>query len=64
MAGLRKFAEKYTQTSGAESYVYMELVLHGLVEFDVLNKDVMQSSMSFRDLLANMLDDDIFGDLN
>lgn len=64
VAGLRKFTEKHTKTTGDESYVYMELVLHGLVEFDILNKDVMQSSMSFRDLLANMLDDDIFGDLN
>lgn len=64
VAGLRKVAEKFTKAEGDELYLYMELVLHGLVEFDVLNKDVLESSMSFRDLLANMLDDDIFGDLN
>ncbi|MEO0337760.1 MAG: magnesium chelatase [Bacteroidota bacterium] len=64
VAGLRKLAEQYTKAQGDELYVYMELALHGLVEFDVLNKDVLESSLTFRDLLANMLDDDIFGDLN
>lgn len=64
VAGLRKVAEKFTKAEGDALYLYMELILHGLVEFDVLNKDVLESSMSFRDLLANMLDNDIFGDLN
>jgi len=64
VAGLRKLVEKHTQASGPECYLYMELVLHGLVEFDVLNKDVLESSMNFRDLLANMLDDDLFDNLN
>jgi magnesium chelatase subunit I len=64
VAGLRKLVEKHTPTSGQECYLYMELVLHGLVEFDVLNKDVLESSMNFRDLLANMLDDDLFDNLN
>ena len=41
-----------------ETYLYMELVLHGLAEFQVLNKDILESSLSFRDLLANMLGDD------
>jgi magnesium chelatase subunit I len=36
----------------------MELVLHGLSEMEVLNKDILESSLSFRDLLANMLDED------
>lgn len=64
VAGLRKLTEKFTKVEGDELYLHMELVLHGLVEFDILNKDVLESSMSFRDLLANMLDDDIFGGLN
>ncbi len=64
VAGLRKLAEQFTKAKGDELYVYMELALQGLVEFDVLNKDVLESSLTFRDLLANMLDDDIFGDLN
>jgi magnesium chelatase subunit I len=64
VAGLRKLAENFTKAEGDELYLFMELALHGLVEFDVLNKNVLESSMSFRDLLANMLDDDIFGNLN
>jgi len=27
-----------------------------------VNKDVMESSFSFRDIVANMLDDDLFDD--
>ncbi|MCB0620853.1 MAG: hypothetical protein KDC41_19570, partial [Saprospiraceae bacterium] len=38
--------------------LYMELVLHGLAEFNVINKDFVESRFSFRDLLASMLDDD------
>lgn len=42
----------------------MELVLYGLVEFDVINKDILELSLFFRDFLVNMLDDDdFFGDL-
>jgi len=35
----------------------MELVLHGLAEFNVINKDYIESTFSFHDMLANMLDD-------
>lgn len=58
VAGLRKLAEEHTEAKGDELYVYMELALHGLAECNVVNKDVLESSMSFRDILANMLDDD------
>ncbi|MEM1216250.1 MAG: magnesium chelatase, partial [Bacteroidota bacterium] len=59
VAGLRKLVNKtLPDLSTAETYLYMELVLHGLAEFNVLNKDVLESSMNFRDLLANMLDED------
>jgi len=36
----------------------MELALHGLAEFNVINKEMLESSFNFRDLLANMLNDD------
>jgi len=36
----------------------MELALHGLTECNILNKEVLESSLSFRDLLANMLGDE------
>lgn len=63
VAGLRKFVESSLKLKGDEAVPYMELALHGLAEFDVINKDILESSLSFRDLLANMLDDeDLFGD--
>jgi len=62
VAGLRKFVASNTEVKGDEAYTYMELVLHGLAECQMINKDVLESKMSFRDLLANMLDDDLFDD--
>ncbi len=65
VAGLRKLVEQAKMPEGT-AYTFMELVLHGLAEFDVLNKDFVESSFNFRDLLANMFDDenmfDDFGD--
>lgn len=58
VAGLRKLVEASVEVQGEEVYTYMELVLHGLCEFNVLNKDFLESKLSFRDLLANMLEDD------
>ena len=51
--GLAKLVEKY-KVAKADRFTFMELVLHGLAEFDILNKEVMDQSMSFRDVLANM----------
>ncbi len=62
VSGLRKLVEKQLDVKGEEAYTYMELVLHGLAEFNVVNKDVLEASFTFRDLLANMLDDDLFDD--
>ena len=62
IAGLRKLVEKHLQLTGDEAYPFMELVLHGLAEFNVVNKEILEASFSFRDLLANMLDEDLFDD--
>ncbi|MCI4649517.1 magnesium chelatase [Phaeodactylibacter sp.] len=62
VAGLRKLVESHLKVSGDDAYPFMELVLHGLAEFNIVNKDVMESAFSFRDILANMLDDDLFDD--
>lgn len=62
VAGLRKLVESTLDVKGNEVYTYMELVLHGLSEFDVINKDLLESRLSFRDLLADMLSDDLFDD--
>lgn len=41
-----------------DRYLFKEMVLHGLAEFEILNKDILQNRLSFRDLLANMWDED------
>lgn len=63
IAGLRKLVESSLKLKGNAAIPFMELALHGLAEFDVINKDILETSLSFRDLLANMLDDDdLFSD--
>lgn len=66
VAGLKKLVTSTVNNlDEAETYLFMELVVHGLVEFDVLNKDTLENSLVFRDLLANMLDDnDMFDGFN
>ena len=63
VAGLRKLVETIN-IEKADIYTYMELVLHGLASFNIINKEVIGSKLSFRDLLANMLDDDLLGDFD
>lgn len=53
VAGLEKLVDQY-KVAEADKPVYMELVLHGLAEFNQLNKDFMDFSLSFSDILANM----------
>lgn len=54
IAGLKKMAES-SDCSEKDLFTYMELVLFGLAEFNVINKEILDSSFSFNDLLANML---------
>ncbi len=63
VAGLRKFV---SQIDESEQLTFMEFVLHGLAEFNVINKDIVESKFSFRDLLANLFDENDFdeGDYN
>ena len=61
VAGLRKLV----QTAGVakeEEYAFMEMALHGLSEFNIINKDILHDSLSFRDILAQMWDDDSLDD--
>ncbi len=58
VAGLRKLVEAQSDIAEDDRYTFMELVLHGLCEFDIINKDILEASFSFRDLLANMFDND------
>ena len=54
VAGLRKIVE-YEGVPTEDIYTYMELVLHGLAEFNIINKDYLESKFTFHDYLANML---------
>jgi len=60
VSGLKKLVESTLKISGDEAYIYMELVLHGLAAFNVINKGMLEASFTFRDLLADMLNDDLF----
>lgn len=40
-----------------DKYVFKELVLHALAEFDVLSKELLLAGIKFADPLADMLDD-------
>ncbi|NJC26468.1 sigma 54-interacting transcriptional regulator [Neolewinella antarctica] len=56
VAGLRKFVTGTIERdlSEAETYLYMELVLHGLAETEILNKESIQNGLSFKDILSDM----------
>jgi magnesium chelatase subunit I len=56
VAGLRRLVET-SEISEKETSVFMELVLHGLAEFNIIQKDVLDTSFSFSDPLADMMDD-------
>ncbi len=57
VAGLKKIVED-SKTPAATLQTYMELVLHGLSEFDVLSKSFVQTRWVFKDHLAGALDSD------
>jgi len=62
VAGLRKLVEGNKKIPKEATYSYMELVLHGLCEFNIIGKDFIESKMVFSDILAKMWDeDDDFG---
>jgi magnesium chelatase subunit I len=54
--GLRRLVEGSTAEK-AEFYTFMELALHGLAEYQIVNKEILESAFSFGDLLSGMLDD-------
>ncbi len=57
VAGLRRVVEQ-AGIPKDQQYVFMELVLHGLAEFNVINKNLMDATLTFNDSLASMLRDD------
>ena len=41
-----------------DQYLFKELIIFGLSEHEIVNKEILESQISFNDLLAGMLDDD------
>jgi magnesium chelatase subunit I len=56
VAGLKALAKKASKESD-DIGVFQELLLHALSEFNVINKQMVQSKITFKDMLADMLDD-------
>jgi len=57
VAGLEKFV-KINGIADKNKYLFMELVLHGLVEFNVIGREFVDKKYTFSDMLAGMLGDD------
>lgn len=55
--GLKAIVDRYVPDAGDDRLVYMELVLHGLAEYSLLSKNVLEGSISFSDLMGNLFDD-------
>lgn len=63
VAGLENLA-KSSGAKGDDLYPFMELIIHGLVEFEVLSKEYLETGFSIRDVLADMFDKDMFDGLS
>lgn len=57
VAGLRRLMDAYNIPKD-QQYTFMELALHGLAEFNVINKNFVDATLTFNDSLADMLKDD------
>ncbi len=57
VAGLRRLVES-KELPKDQVYTYMELVLHGLAECNVINKSFVEATLTFNDSLADMLNED------
>lgn len=54
VAGLRRLVEAQ-DIPKEQAYTFMELVLHGLSECNVINKNFVEATLTFNDSLADML---------
>ena len=57
VAGLNKLLDN-ANIAEADRYTFLELILHGLSEFDVLSKDFIAARWVFKDHLTGNLQDD------
>jgi magnesium chelatase subunit I len=64
VAGLKKLADEFA-TDPIDQLLLQEWLLNGLAEFDLIQKDIVQTKMVFRDFLAGDLkDDDLDGEID
>ena len=53
--GLKSLVKaQYPKATGEEAYLLMEFILHGLAEFSMIGKHLVESGMQFKDLLSGM----------
>ncbi|MFN0274368.1 MAG: magnesium chelatase [Chitinophagales bacterium] len=62
--GLKKLVEKYyPKISGADKLYMMEFVLHGLAEYSLLSKHVLEMGLQFKDLFSAVFkEEDLLGE--
>ena len=55
VTGLSKLIDKYDIAEAP--FLHMEFLMHGLAEFEVLSKQILDRSLNFKDPLANIFND-------
>ncbi|MFK7948027.1 MAG: sigma 54-interacting transcriptional regulator [Saprospiraceae bacterium] len=55
VAGLEKFV-KQNGIADKHKYLFMELVLHGMVEFNIIGREFIDKKYTFKDMLAGMFE--------
>ena len=55
VVGLGRLIDKMDTIAEEDRYVFMELALHGLAEFQIVGKEIVDSKFTFGDILADML---------
>jgi magnesium chelatase subunit I len=53
--GLAKVVDSYNLTT--HPHLYMEFLMHGLAEYEVISKDILDRKLTFKDPLANIFND-------
>jgi magnesium chelatase subunit I len=61
VAGLKKVVEAAVGEQNLEFYTWAEICLFGLVEFEILSREVVQSKTILKDLLTGLIRDEDFG---
>jgi magnesium chelatase subunit I len=54
VAGLRKLSDQYLHKNQQDYLLMMELILHALVEFNLISRDPLENGISFKDPLSDI----------